>query len=324
MRSYLRHDSDLSEYRYPGGSTEFLRSFRFSAVIRFSFMSPFSWCQWFRGPLPCPLGTAAAGGGRGSGSRRDRRIDIDRVKVEAMLLSGLFCGLGGAYLSLAYVTLFSKEMTHERGFIALAAIFFARGNPYFTALVALLFGAATALSVTLPYYPLASPRNCFRMIPLCGDHTGPGAGRVAFDPGAQQARGVALHLTQYSALVYLLGRARYKLTCNETLWAPATGLRPARGRQNEPAAHARARRRWPLHRRRGPACACPASGAHPSSSLDSYEQVQGGPGHRGHQSSPPTSNPALARPPPSNDFRHRHRRKPVGPTSRRGREWFSC
>jgi simple sugar transport system permease protein len=77
-------------------------------------------------------------------------VNVDRVKFQAMVLSGLFCGLGGAYLSLAYVTLFSKEMTNERGLIALAAIFFARGNPYFTALVALLFGAATALSVTLP------------------------------------------------------------------------------------------------------------------------------------------------------------------------------
>lgn len=77
-------------------------------------------------------------------------VDVDRVKFQAMLLSGVFCGLGGAYLSLAYVTLFSKEMTNERGLIALAAIFFARGNPYFTALVALLFGAATALAVTLP------------------------------------------------------------------------------------------------------------------------------------------------------------------------------
>jgi simple sugar transport system permease protein len=77
-------------------------------------------------------------------------INVDRVKFQAMLLSGAFCGLGGAYLSLAYVTLFSKEMTNERGLIALAAIFFARGNPYFTALVALIFGAATALSVTLP------------------------------------------------------------------------------------------------------------------------------------------------------------------------------
>lgn len=91
-------------------------------------------------------------------------IDVDRVKFQAMLLSGLFCGLAGAYLSLAYVTLFSKEMTHERGLIALAAIFFARGGPYLTAMVALLFGAATALSVTLPQVTGLAPQ-LLQMIP---------------------------------------------------------------------------------------------------------------------------------------------------------------
>jgi len=91
-------------------------------------------------------------------------IDVDRVKFEAMLLSGLFCGLGGAYLSLAYVTLFSKEMTNERGLIALAAIFFARGDPYFATLVSLMFGAATALAVTLPQTTGVAPQ-LLQMIP---------------------------------------------------------------------------------------------------------------------------------------------------------------
>ena len=77
-------------------------------------------------------------------------INIFVIKFETILLSGLFCGLAGAYLSLAYVSLFAKQMTNERGLIALAAIFFANGNPYWTAAVALLFGAATALSVRLP------------------------------------------------------------------------------------------------------------------------------------------------------------------------------
>lgn len=91
-------------------------------------------------------------------------INVDRIKFQAMLLSGFFCGLAGVYLSLAYVSLFSKEMTNERGLIALAAIFFARGNPYVTALMALLFGAATALSVTLPQVTGIAPQ-LLQMIP---------------------------------------------------------------------------------------------------------------------------------------------------------------
>lgn len=85
-------------------------------------------------------------------------VKVDRVKFQTMILSGAFCGLGGAYLSLAYVSLFANQMTAERGLIALAAIFFAKGNPLWTAIVALLFGFATALSVRLPQITGAAPQ----------------------------------------------------------------------------------------------------------------------------------------------------------------------
>jgi simple sugar transport system permease protein len=85
-------------------------------------------------------------------------INVAYMKFQTMVLSGLFCGLAGAYLSLGYVSLFAKQMTNERGLIALAAIFFAKGNPYWTAAVALLFGTATALSVRLPQVTGAAPQ----------------------------------------------------------------------------------------------------------------------------------------------------------------------
>lgn len=91
-------------------------------------------------------------------------IKVDRLKFQTMLLSGAFCGFGGAYLSLAYVSLFANQMTAERGLIALAAIFFAKGNPYWTAAVALLFGLATALSVRLPQVTGLAPQ-LLQMIP---------------------------------------------------------------------------------------------------------------------------------------------------------------
>jgi len=77
-------------------------------------------------------------------------VSVNRIKVQAMLACGFFCGLGGAYLSLAYVSFFSRQMTNDRGFIAIAAIIFARGNPWLTALIALAFGFAQSLSIRLP------------------------------------------------------------------------------------------------------------------------------------------------------------------------------
>ena len=85
-------------------------------------------------------------------------VAVGRLKLQTMLLSGLFCGLAGSYLSLDYVSLFSRGMTNERGLIALAAIFFARGKPFGTAAVAVLFGVATALSVRLPQMTGAAPQ----------------------------------------------------------------------------------------------------------------------------------------------------------------------
>jgi ABC-type uncharacterized transport system permease subunit len=85
-------------------------------------------------------------------------INVAMVKFQTMVWSGVFCGLAGSYLSLGYVSLFAKQMTNERGLIALAAIFFANGNPYWTAAVALLFGTATALSVRLPQVTGAAPQ----------------------------------------------------------------------------------------------------------------------------------------------------------------------
>ncbi|WP_320203868.1 ABC transporter permease [Agrobacterium rosae] len=85
-------------------------------------------------------------------------INADRVKFETMVASGFFCGLAGAYLSLGYVSLFAKQMTDDRGLIALAAIFFARGRPFATAFVAIVFGIASALSVRLPEVTKIAPQ----------------------------------------------------------------------------------------------------------------------------------------------------------------------
>ncbi len=85
-------------------------------------------------------------------------VPVEWIKFQTMVISGLFCGLAGAYLSLGYVSLFAKQMTDERGLIALAAIFFAKGRPVATTAVALLFGVATALAVRLPEMTGAAPQ----------------------------------------------------------------------------------------------------------------------------------------------------------------------
>jgi general nucleoside transport system permease protein len=91
-------------------------------------------------------------------------VPVERIKLETMMISGLFCGLAGASLSLGYVSLFARQMNDERGLIALAAIFFAKGRPFSTTAVALMFGVATALAVRLPEMTGAAPQ-LLQMIP---------------------------------------------------------------------------------------------------------------------------------------------------------------
>lgn len=63
--------------------------------------------------------------------------------------AGFFSGLAGAHLALASLGLFNEGLTAGRGFIALAAFYFARNHPVGTALVCLLFGFLDAGQIRL-------------------------------------------------------------------------------------------------------------------------------------------------------------------------------
>ena len=48
-------------------------------------------------------------------------ISVGKYKYMALIIAGALCGLGGAYMSMSYVSFFSKEMIAGRGFIGMAA-----------------------------------------------------------------------------------------------------------------------------------------------------------------------------------------------------------
>ncbi len=72
-----------------------------------------------------------------------------RIRTFAILASGLFCGLGGAFLTLGDVRQFSEAVTSGRGFIALAALVLGRWNPIGAFAAALGFGLFDALQIRL-------------------------------------------------------------------------------------------------------------------------------------------------------------------------------
>lgn len=72
-------------------------------------------------------------------------ISVVRLRYGAVIICGLLCGLAGAYLSTGLAAGFVKDMTAGRGFIALAALIFAKWKPVPAMYTCLLFGVLEAI-----------------------------------------------------------------------------------------------------------------------------------------------------------------------------------
>jgi simple sugar transport system permease protein len=76
-------------------------------------------------------------------------VSVSGLRYAAVLIGGALCGLGGAYLSLAQSAGFIPNMTAGKGFIALAALIFARWRPHAALFTCLLFGLLDAAAIRL-------------------------------------------------------------------------------------------------------------------------------------------------------------------------------
>jgi ABC-type uncharacterized transport system permease subunit len=76
-------------------------------------------------------------------------VRVARMRYAGVLLSGVLAGIGGAYLSIGQSSLFTRNMTSGRGFIALAALIFGKWRPVQTMLACLLFGFTEAVTIQM-------------------------------------------------------------------------------------------------------------------------------------------------------------------------------
>ena len=72
-------------------------------------------------------------------------ISVVGLRYAAVAICGVLCGIAGAYLSTALQAGFVKDMSAGRGFIALAALIFAKWRPWYALWATLLFGLFGAL-----------------------------------------------------------------------------------------------------------------------------------------------------------------------------------
>jgi len=86
-------------------------------------------------------------------------INVNRVRLMATTFGGLLAGLAGAYMSVAWMGLVTKEFSAGRGFIALATVVFSGLNPLLALLGGFIFGFFQGLAEwmkTLPSKPIPS------------------------------------------------------------------------------------------------------------------------------------------------------------------------
>ncbi len=74
-------------------------------------------------------------------------VSVVRQRYAAVLICGLLCGVAGAYLSTGMSAGFVREMTAGKGFIALAALIFAKWRPWPALWACLLFGFLEAVGI---------------------------------------------------------------------------------------------------------------------------------------------------------------------------------
>lgn len=92
-------------------------------------------------------------------------VHVKRVKYAALAISGMLAAMGGAYMSMGYVSYFVKDMTAGRGFIAIAAAALGGNRPVPTLLVCLLFGVADAFAVNPGTQNMGIPTELVSTIP---------------------------------------------------------------------------------------------------------------------------------------------------------------
>jgi len=106
-------------------------------------MVPLTWWVLFR----TRFGLRLRAVGENQASVDTAGVSVVGLRYAAVMICGVLCGLAGAYLATALQAGFVKDMTAGRGYIALAALIFAKWRPWYALWATLLFGLFQALEL---------------------------------------------------------------------------------------------------------------------------------------------------------------------------------
>ena len=115
------------------------------ATILALLLVPFCWYVLYK----TPFGLRLRATGENPAAADAAGVNVIRLRYLAVVISGLLAAAGGAYLSIGQSSLFTRNMTAGRGFIALAALILAKWRPVPVLLACLFFGFMEALTIQI-------------------------------------------------------------------------------------------------------------------------------------------------------------------------------
>lgn len=136
--------------------------FNHSLLVYISYLSvPLLWLFIYK----TRIGMTLRAVGEAPEAADSRGINVFAVRYLYTVLGCSITAIGGAYLSLAYNSMWIENMTAGRGWIAIALVLFATWDPAKAMFGAYLFGGVTALGLRLQAIGANIPTEFLRMLP---------------------------------------------------------------------------------------------------------------------------------------------------------------
>jgi simple sugar transport system permease protein len=90
-------------------------------------------------------------------------VDVVRIRYLSVIFGGMMCGLGGAYLTLAWIPMWVEGITTARGWIVIALVVVGLWHPVGAFVGSYIFGAFDVLRYA--FQPLGVPTAFLNMLP---------------------------------------------------------------------------------------------------------------------------------------------------------------
>ncbi|HLM01064.1 MAG TPA: ABC transporter permease [Pyrinomonadaceae bacterium] len=144
---------------------EYFNRISIASILAFALV-PVCWYVLYK----TPFGLRLRATGENPAAADAAGVSVIRLRYTAVVISGVLAAAGGAYLSIGQSSLFTRNMTAGRGFIALAALILAKWRPVPVLVACLFFGLTEALTIQIQgVYKLPSgediPVQFIHMIP---------------------------------------------------------------------------------------------------------------------------------------------------------------